>query len=144
MTTTLAATTLAAGTTAAEPRRDHPAPVTVVVDQLELATLLTAGLHPAALPCERCGLQQGHHRPSATCSGFVRPQLPGGFGYADQLAVGQVFGFLPTTSPAGRRRLVASTCCAVGSLTVLTALAPDGETTTHWVDGSLVVATQPR
>ncbi|GAA1437779.1 hypothetical protein GCM10009616_40140 [Microlunatus lacustris] len=132
-------TILDASTPAGTAPRRNPSPVTVVVDHPELTALLRAGLPPAALPCGRSEVQQGHHCTGATCPDFVRPQLPAGFGYADQLIVGQEFGFLSTTEPAPLRRLVGARCCAAGTLTVLTAVAADGLATTHWVDGSLVV-----
>ena len=129
-------------TTVGAARRRH-LPAVTVVDQLELVAPLRAGLPPAALPCGRCEVQQGHHHPGAICPDFVRPRLPAGFGYADELLVGQEFGFVPTTEPAPLRRLVGASCCAGGTLTVLTAVAADGQTTSHWVDGSLVVRSRP-
>ena len=118
-------------------------PMAVERDELDLTTLLPAGLHPSALPCGRCGVRQGHHRPTTTCPAFTRPNLPAGYAYADQLRVGQGFGFLPATGPDCRRRVTTSSCCVVQDLTVLTSAAPDCGPATHWVQASLVVAVAP-
>lgn len=128
----------------------HPAPavappaadvVEVILDHADLAALIRAGSHPSTLPCGRCGIAQGHHRATTDCPAFVRPALPEGYAYADQLVVDQRFRFLPVTETECVRRVEQSTCCVVGTMTVLRSRAQGCEPATHWVDGSLVVAT---
>ena len=81
-------------------------PVTVVLDPLFGAALRPEDLPVRALqlPCARCGrtsAAHGGHPPD--CDGFVRPGLPVGYVYVDQLSLGDAFRFTSRGSDADVR-----------------------------------------
>ena len=61
-------------------------------------------IHSLQLPCARCGRTQAAHGGiPPDCEGFVRPVLPAGHAYVDELAEGDWFRFLSRSGqPAAR------------------------------------------
>jgi hypothetical protein len=81
-------------------------PATVVLDPLFGEVLRPEDLPVRALqlPCARCGrtsAAHGGHPPD--CDGFVRPGLPLGYVYVDQLNLGDAFRFTSRGSDADVR-----------------------------------------
>lgn len=81
-------------------------PVTVVLDPLFGEVLRPEDLPVRALqlPCARCGRTSAAHGGRAPdCEGFVRPGLPLGYVYVDQLRLGDAFRFTSRGSDADVR-----------------------------------------
>ena len=68
----------------------------LVVDGTDPRRLSTDDLPilPQLLPCATCGEPRSAHGPWSTCPLFVRPVLPMGHAYVDDLEVGSAFHFL--------------------------------------------------
>ena len=81
-------------------------PVTVVLDPSSRDVLRFEDLHVSALQlsCARCGRTAAAHsgRPP-DCEGFLRPGLPLGYVYVDQLRPGDGFRFISRGSDADVR-----------------------------------------
>ena len=81
-------------------------PVTVVLDPLFGEVLRPEDLPVRALqlPCARCGRTSAAHGGRAPdCEGFVRPGLPVGYAYVDELRLGDAFRFTSRGSDADVR-----------------------------------------
>ena len=68
----------------------------LVVEDVDPAVLSADDLPipPARLPCAVCGEPRSAHGPWSACPLFVRPALPRGHAYVDDLEVGSAFRFL--------------------------------------------------
>ena len=74
-------------TEAALPTQGHATPGRLQASDLPI--------HSLQLPCARCGrTQAAHGGMPPDCEGFVRPLLPSGHAYVDELAEGDWFRFL--------------------------------------------------
>ena len=99
----MTATATAISPTAISPT-DRPA--TVVLDPLfrDVLRLEDLPVRPLQLPCAGCGRTFAAHggRPP-DCKGFLRPGLPLGYVYVDQLRLGDAFRFISRGSDADVR-----------------------------------------
>ena len=119
-----------------------PNPMQVVDDALDYAHLRPDDLpvHPSTLPCGRCGVILGHHRPSSVCPGFVRPGLPQDYAYVDQVEIGRRFRFLSRQFEECTRTLLSRECCVADHVVRIESAADRCAPATHWVqDNSIVV-----
>ncbi|MGI8459585.1 MAG: hypothetical protein ACR2LI_15925 [Propionibacteriaceae bacterium] len=96
--------------------------------------------HPSQLPCGRCGEIWGEHSTSsAEGHGFVRPGLPRGYAFVDDLRASHRFAFLTGRSEGPARVVRRVDPCHADHLVRIESAADGFEAATHWLRTSTIV-----